>query len=58
MKQSLLLIGGMFASSVALFAQQTPVSQTAQNRNAVLEELTGIHCGYCPDGHKRANDMQ
>lgn len=57
MKQSLLLIGGMFASSVALFAQQTPVSQTAQNRNAVLEELTGIHCGYCPDGHKRANDI-
>lgn len=57
MKQSLLLIGGVFASSVALFAQQTPVSQTAQNKNAVLEELTGIHCGYCPDGHKRANDI-
>lgn len=57
MKQTLLLIGGVFASSVALFAQQTPVSQTAQNRNAVLEELTGIHCGYCPDGHKRANDI-
>jgi len=57
MKQTLLLIGGVFASSVTLFAQQTPVSQTPQNRNAVLEELTGIHCGYCPDGHKRANDI-
>lgn len=57
MKQSLLLIGGVFASSLTMFAQQTPVSQTAQNRNAVLEELTGIHCGYCPDGHKRANDI-
>lgn len=57
MKQSLLLLGGVFASSISLFAQQTPVSQTPQNRNAVLEELTGIHCGYCPDGHKRANDI-
>lgn len=57
MKQSLLLLSGMFAGSMTLFAQQTPVSQTPQNRNAVLEELTGIHCGYCPDGHKRANDI-
>lgn len=57
MKQTLLLIGGVFASSMTLFAQQTPVSQTPQNKNAVLEELTGIHCGYCPDGHKRANDI-
>lgn len=50
-------MGGVFASSLTMFAQQTPVSQTPQNRNAVLEELTGIHCGYCPDGHKRANDI-
>ena len=57
MKQSLLLMGGVFASSLTMFAQQTPVSQTPLNRNAVLEELTGIHCGYCPDGHKRANDI-
>lgn len=57
MKQSLLLLGGVFASSLTMFAQQTPVSQTPLNRNAVLEELTGIHCGYCPDGHKRANDI-
>lgn len=57
MKQSLLLMGGVFASSLTMFAQQTPVSQTPLNKNAVLEELTGIHCGYCPDGHKRANDI-
>lgn len=57
MKQSLLLIGGVFASSLTMFAQQTPVSQTAQNKNVVLEELTGINCQYCPDGHKRANDI-
>ncbi len=37
---------------------QLPVSTTAQNRKVVLEEFTGIHCGYCPDGHKRANDLK
>jgi hypothetical protein len=24
----------------------------------VLEEFTGIHCGYCPDGHRIANDIK
>lgn len=24
-------------------------------KKVVLEEYTGIHCGYCPDGHKKAN---
>lgn len=57
MKQSLLLIGGMFAGSMTLFAQQTPVSQTVQNKNVVLEELTGINCQWCPGGHKLANDL-
>ncbi len=57
MKQSLLLIGGMFATSISLFAQQTPVSQTPQNRNVVLEELTGIYCQFCPSGHEIANGL-
>ena len=30
---------------------QTLVSTDPQPKNAVLEEYTGIHCGYCPDGH-------
>ena len=34
-----------------LFAQNF-VSTTAENRNVILEEFTGIHCGYCPDGHR------
>jgi len=33
------------------------VSTQVQNKNAVLEEFTGIHCGYCPDGHRIANDI-
>ncbi len=30
---------------------QTLVSTDPQLKNAVLEEYTGIHCTYCPDGH-------
>lgn len=39
-------------------AQTRFVSEEAQNRKALLEEYTGIHCGYCPDGHARANELQ
>jgi hypothetical protein len=42
------------STSIMAFAQNLPVSQTAMNKNAILEELTGINCQYCPDGHKRA----
>lgn len=37
---------------------QLPVSTSPQNRNAVLEEFTGIYCGYCPDGHQIANAIK
>jgi hypothetical protein len=37
--------------SASLFAQ-LPVSTVPENKKAVLEEFTGIHCGYCPDGHR------
>lgn len=33
------------------------VKTTPQNKNVILEEFTGIHCGYCPDGHKIANNL-
>jgi len=31
---------------------QTIVPTTPQNKNALIEEFTGIACGYCPYGHK------
>jgi hypothetical protein len=35
--------------------QETPIaSSTPQNKNVVLEDFTGVRCGYCPDGHIRA----
>ena len=33
------------------------VSTSVANKNVILEEFTGIHCGYCPDGHRIANDL-
>lgn len=39
-----------------MFAQ-LPVSTAPQNKKAVIEEFTGIHCGYCPDGHFRAQNI-
>lgn len=33
------------------------VSTEIQNRHAILEEFTGIHCVYCPQGHKIAASL-
>ena len=57
MKKQLLFVGACLFSSVLSFAQSTPVSQNVELKNVVLEELTGIYCGYCPDGHKIAQEI-
>lgn len=33
-------------------------SKTPSNRVAVLEDFTGVRCGYCPDGHVKAAAAQ
>lgn len=55
MKKLLLTTLGI-ATGLGAFAQ-LPVSTTPENKNTILEEFTGIHCTYCPDGHKRADQM-
>jgi len=55
MKTKLLSMGA-FCISFSIMAQ-LPVSTAPQNKKAVLEEFTGIHCGYCPDGHKIATNI-
>jgi hypothetical protein len=57
MKKSLFIFGASVLTNFVLLAQNTPVTQTPLNKNVVLEELTGIHCGYCPDGHRIANEI-
>jgi hypothetical protein len=46
-----ILFAGALALPVLGNAQNASVSTTPENRNAVIEEWTGIHCGYCPTGH-------
>jgi len=55
MKKVLLVL--ILIAGINVNYAQLPVSQTPENKNVVLEEFTGIHCGYCPDGHKRAQEI-
>ncbi|MFT6244252.1 MAG: hypothetical protein ACJA0U_002111 [Salibacteraceae bacterium] len=44
----------LFAGALAiptLGTAQVNVNTTPENRNAVVEEWTGIYCQYCPTGH-------
>ena len=36
---------------------QTYVSTQPQTRGVLIEHFGGIHCGYCPDGHRIANEI-
>jgi len=42
----LIFMAGIFAAN-----SQTLVTTQPLNKNVVLEEYTGIHCQYCPEGH-------
>lgn len=55
MKKQLLTI--LAAGTISSAFAQLPVSTAPQNKKAILEEFTGIYCGYCPDGHSVANSI-
>ncbi|PLW94125.1 MAG: hypothetical protein C0592_03800 [Marinilabiliales bacterium] len=45
----------VFFIACTMFAfSQTIVSTSVEDKNVLIEEFTGIHCGYCPDGHVKA----
>ena len=46
----------LFLTSLVIHSQ-TIVSTSPENKKVVLEEFTGITCGYCPDGHAIANNI-
>lgn len=48
-------LAGIFALNLSA---QLPVSTSPENKNVVLEEYTGIYCVFCPDGHKKANNLK
>jgi hypothetical protein len=56
MKRIYTLFTLVFLFSVYVNAQ-TLVSTDPQPRNAVLEEFTGIYCGYCPQGHANSTGI-
>jgi len=47
----------LFALIPLANSAQTIVSTTPQNKNVVLEQYTGINCGYCPEGTVVANQI-
>jgi len=49
---SLLLLGLNMGLNAQVFVNQSPA-----NKVVVLEEFTGIHCGYCPQGHAIAQGI-
>ncbi len=56
MKKGILF--GVLSFAFTLMVQaQSIVSTEPQNKNVVLEEYTGIHCTYCPDGHRIAEGI-
>jgi hypothetical protein len=55
MKKQLLTL--LAAGTISSAFAQLPVSTTGQKKHIVLEEFTGIYCGYCPDGHQIANSI-
>ena len=57
MKKNYILIFILLLSSIGYVSAQTIVSTTPENKNAIVEESTGIHCSYCPDGHAILNQI-
>ena len=50
-----LLSGFLF---LGIHAQTYKVGTDVQLKNVLLEEFTGMRCGYCPEGHKIAYRMK
>ena len=48
----------LFSLLSSAVVAQTIVGTDPENKNIVLEEFTGIHCGFCPDGHVIAQEIQ
>ncbi len=56
MKHLFTLIAMALFSAATLSAQNI-VGTDPENKNVILEEFTGIHCVFCPDGHAIAQSI-
>jgi len=57
MKKKYILLFTFLLSSLGYISAQTIVSTSSENKNAIVEESTAIHCSYCPDGHYMLNQI-
>lgn len=57
MVKNLLGVLILFCCCTALNAQEL-VSTEKMNRATILEEYTGVRCGYCPEGHEIARKIK
>lgn len=55
MKKIFTLFAALFTMGAVM--AQTIVSTEVEKRNVLIEEFTGVNCGFCPDGHYRANQI-
>lgn len=53
-----LLLFGVLLLSTGLLQSQNLVSTSPQNKKVVLEQFTGIRCGYCPNGHSTSQAIK
>lgn len=53
-----ILFLGLLIGCSPVFYGQTIVSTSPENKKAILEEFTGVNCGYCPQGHTIANAIK
>ena len=52
-------IFGFISSMIISYSfSQTIVTTNPENKKVILEEYTGIHCTYCPDGHEIAQSLK
>lgn len=52
------LIPFLIALCAISLQAQTLVSPYPEKKSVVLEEFTGINCGWCPGGHEAANELR
>ncbi|MCF6365013.1 MAG: Omp28-related outer membrane protein [Bacteroidales bacterium] len=57
MKKRALLLISFITAGFSFIQAQTLVSTNIEKKNVILEEYTGIHCVYCPEGHAIAQAM-
>ncbi|MBN8572914.1 MAG: hypothetical protein J0M05_03290, partial [Candidatus Kapabacteria bacterium] len=53
-----LLVSLIFFLCWTKVGAQDLVSTQKLNRTVVLEDFTGVRCGYCPEGHVIAADIK